>query len=361
MPNKGGSVAKSMPKKEVEVYQEEAPRPAQRDRPQAQRVPERQPGRRDRYRPGHADKAESSYTKEFLLSLSDAERDQLFQIDAALKRIEGPGFRRLPDVPERDRQEAAERPALDAALHRVPGKSGIRDGLIGSARSAFRTRARSSSSWPSSRPSARSAGRLLESPGERVLCRGLPRQDRRPKPLRRASAAAGSSTAPAGRTSAPPVSIARPPFDRHRSCARYRGELKDALLLFKYRRFRSLGAALGRFVVESLAEEMVLWDGVDVDRPRPAPRPEAPGAGLRPGAGPRPGNRPPPAAAGRGPGPAQGPERPAPDVARARRAAGQRPGRLRGGPTRTGSGGGWCFSSTTSSRPVRRFGNARPS
>ena len=35
-----------------------------------------------------ADKAESSYTKEFLLSLSDAERDQLFQIDAALRRIE---------------------------------------------------------------------------------------------------------------------------------------------------------------------------------------------------------------------------------------------------------------------------------
>jgi DnaK suppressor protein len=34
-----------------------------------------------------ADKAESSYTKEFLLSLSDAERDQLFQIDAALKRM----------------------------------------------------------------------------------------------------------------------------------------------------------------------------------------------------------------------------------------------------------------------------------
>jgi DnaK suppressor protein len=34
-----------------------------------------------------ADKAESSYTKEFLLSLSDAEREQLFQIDAAIKRI----------------------------------------------------------------------------------------------------------------------------------------------------------------------------------------------------------------------------------------------------------------------------------
>ncbi len=34
------------------------------------------------------DKAESSYTKEFLLSLSDAEREQLFLIDDALKRID---------------------------------------------------------------------------------------------------------------------------------------------------------------------------------------------------------------------------------------------------------------------------------
>ncbi len=34
------------------------------------------------------DKAESSYTKEFLLSLSSAEREQLFLIDEALKRLE---------------------------------------------------------------------------------------------------------------------------------------------------------------------------------------------------------------------------------------------------------------------------------
>jgi DnaK suppressor protein len=39
-----------------------------------------------------ADKAESSYTKEFLLSLSDAERDELFQIDAAIKRIDKGDF-----------------------------------------------------------------------------------------------------------------------------------------------------------------------------------------------------------------------------------------------------------------------------
>jgi RNA polymerase-binding transcription factor len=34
------------------------------------------------------DKAETSYTKELLLSLSDGERDQLLQIDEALKRLE---------------------------------------------------------------------------------------------------------------------------------------------------------------------------------------------------------------------------------------------------------------------------------
>ena len=38
------------------------------------------------------DKAESSYTKEFLLSLSDADRKQLFLIDEALKRIEKGGY-----------------------------------------------------------------------------------------------------------------------------------------------------------------------------------------------------------------------------------------------------------------------------
>ena len=34
------------------------------------------------------DKAESSYTKEFLLSLSNTERNQLFLIDDALKRLD---------------------------------------------------------------------------------------------------------------------------------------------------------------------------------------------------------------------------------------------------------------------------------
>ncbi len=38
------------------------------------------------------DKAESSYTKEFLLSLSDGERRQLALIDDALRRIKGKEF-----------------------------------------------------------------------------------------------------------------------------------------------------------------------------------------------------------------------------------------------------------------------------
>lgn len=35
-----------------------------------------------------ADKAESSYTKEFLLSLTDSEREQLLQLDEALKILD---------------------------------------------------------------------------------------------------------------------------------------------------------------------------------------------------------------------------------------------------------------------------------
>ena len=38
------------------------------------------------------DKAETSYTKEFLLSLSDADREQLFLIDEALKRLQREEF-----------------------------------------------------------------------------------------------------------------------------------------------------------------------------------------------------------------------------------------------------------------------------
>jgi DnaK suppressor protein len=92
MPNKGGSVSKNMTRKELDVYKKKL---------QARRneivVKLSTLGKDSRdvetdIAQDTADKAESSYTKEFLLSLSDAERDQLFQIDAALKRIEAKDF-----------------------------------------------------------------------------------------------------------------------------------------------------------------------------------------------------------------------------------------------------------------------------
>lgn len=149
----------------------------------------------------------------------------------------------------------------------MPGKSGIRDGLIGPARRALQRGAKlvELALFPSF---CKLCGTLLERAGERVLCAGC---------LQKIVPETASSCVCCGRffdgEGGPHACAAclerKPPFDRHRSCARYRGELKDALLLFKYRRFRSLGKALGRFVVESLAEEIVLWDGVDVVVPVP--------------------------------------------------------------------------------------------
>ncbi|MGA2586096.1 MAG: ComF family protein [Candidatus Aminicenantales bacterium] len=63
-----------------------------------------------------------------------------------------------------------------------------------------------------------------------------------------------------------------PPFSIHRSCAKYSGELKDALLLFKYRRYKSLGTNLGRFVAETLKKEDGIWWGADLITPVPLHR-----------------------------------------------------------------------------------------
>ena len=46
------------------------------------------------------DKAESSYTKEFLLSLSNADRERLGKIDQALKRLETPEYGMCEDCGE---------------------------------------------------------------------------------------------------------------------------------------------------------------------------------------------------------------------------------------------------------------------
>jgi DnaK suppressor protein len=92
MPNKGGSVSKSMTRKELDVYKKKL---LARRNEIVIKLGTLGKDSRDvetDIAQDTADKAESSYTKEFLLSLSDAERDQLFRIDAALKRIEAKDF-----------------------------------------------------------------------------------------------------------------------------------------------------------------------------------------------------------------------------------------------------------------------------
>ena len=60
-----------------------------------------------------ADRAASSYTKEFLFSQSNNDRQLLNMVEGALARI----------LRQRDQRQATRGRTLDAPLHRVPGKS----------------------------------------------------------------------------------------------------------------------------------------------------------------------------------------------------------------------------------------------
>ncbi len=61
----------------------------------------------------------------------------------------------------------------------------------------------------------------------------------------------------------------RPPFSCHRSCGRYRGILKDIILLFKYRRLQLLGKGLAHLIYRSLGEEEKIWWGAEALIPVP--------------------------------------------------------------------------------------------
>ncbi len=63
-----------------------------------------------------------------------------------------------------------------------------------------------------------------------------------------------------------------PPFNRHRSAGRYRGVLKDALLLLKYRKYRPLGRLLGGMAYETLVPDEEFWKGIDLVVPVPLHR-----------------------------------------------------------------------------------------
>ena len=117
------------------------------------------------------DKAESSYTKEFLLSLSDTERDQLMLIDEAFSRLDRNDFGLCQLCNQEISRKRLRCPSLDAHLHQLPGKGRERV-LISVPLPLFRT----PGSWaelielvffPSF---CRLCGDLLDKPGERVIC-----------------------------------------------------------------------------------------------------------------------------------------------------------------------------------------------
>ena len=92
MPNKNGTAPKPMLKKELDVYKKKLQARRSEIVLKLSTLSNESRDVETDIAQDVVDKAESSYTKEFLLSLSDAERDQLFQIDAALKRIESKDF-----------------------------------------------------------------------------------------------------------------------------------------------------------------------------------------------------------------------------------------------------------------------------
>ena len=61
----------------------------------------------------------------------------------------------------------------------------------------------------------------------------------------------------------------RPPFSCHRSYGRYRGQLKDAILLYKYRRFQILGRDFARIIHRALGKDEDIWWKADFIVPVP--------------------------------------------------------------------------------------------
>ena len=61
----------------------------------------------------------------------------------------------------------------------------------------------------------------------------------------------------------------RPPFSCHRSYGRYGGRLKDAILLYKYRRFHILGRDFARIIHRTLGKDEDIWWKADFIVPVP--------------------------------------------------------------------------------------------
>jgi len=149
----------------------------------------------------------------------------------------------------------------------MPGKERIRSGLNGRFRAAAGRWAKlvELAFFPTR---CKTCGRLLDSAAERILCRAcldeiVPGRLAACPRCGRFFDGAGEAHLCAS------CSTNSPAFSVHRSCATYRGRLKDALLLFKYKKFRPVGRDLAIFMNETKKKDEALWDGVEMIVPVP--------------------------------------------------------------------------------------------
>jgi competence protein ComFC len=111
-------------------------------------------------------------------------------------------------------------------------------------------------------------GRLLEKPGERVVCGECwetlppPRPSLCPSCGRFFEGAGESHFCARCLDSRPRVSV-------HRSCGEYDGTLKDLILLFKYRKYSVLARGLAGFARRAVGTDDELWWGVEALIPVP--------------------------------------------------------------------------------------------
>ncbi len=104
--------------------------------------------------------------------------------------------------------------------------------------------------------------RLLDRPGEKIVCRSC-LQSLKP---RRTSfcLCCGKFFDDSGEPHfCRDCVMENPSFSVHRSCGQYIGRLKDIIILFKYRGYRTLGKDLAVFALHTLGREESLWWDLD--------------------------------------------------------------------------------------------------
>jgi ComF family protein len=114
----------------------------------------------------------------------------------------------------------------------------------------------------------RICSKLLEQPGERIVCRGC---------LAKIGPETKSHCLHCGRFFEADVEPhrcsrclnLRPPYAVHRSYGRYDGALKEVILLIKYRKASVLGGILAEHIAGSPGSTEALWQGVDLVIPVP--------------------------------------------------------------------------------------------